>query len=186
MHARFAVALPTCCAVAFLAARAAIAQSSLLEGDFTIAGNDLNVGCEIDADGGTFDASGFVSGIGTGGELIALMYDSPQPTAVSRSSDKVTVKQSHFATFSVAFQNQGDLGLTELEKCSVSGSLSLGKTSGAVSFSCGGDDISQLLDPDHVASLQTALAGRKGLKFKVNAKGKWSLSIACSGEEHPA
>jgi hypothetical protein len=181
MRSGFATAISTCCAVALFAARAASAQSSLLEGDFALTGVDLNIGCEVDANGGTFNASGYVGGVGTAGELIALMYDSPQPTAVSRGSDKITVKQSHFAEFSVAFQNQGDLPLTVLGSCSVSGSVSLSKGTGGVTFSCGGDDIFQLLDTDHIASLQTAFVGRKGLKFKVNAQRKWSLSIACGG-----
>jgi len=169
--------------------------SPLLEGFFDVSDepnsaylNGCFVGSDTGSDAGFFDVGGQVGGVGTGGQSITISYDAPQPTSASRSTAKIAVKQSQFATLRVVGGAPGafDTGTLTVAKCKVNGSVNGTKLTGSVSASCGGNDAFAPLTADQGASVVAAFAGSKHIKVKIDAStGKWSLSIKCKGAAIP-
>ena len=76
-------------------------SSGLAEGTFIITGTTTapatNNTCAIGADGTDFFTFGTVQGVGTGGQVISIQYDAPEPTSVSRNTKKIAVKEGTFS-----------------------------------------------------------------------------------------
>jgi hypothetical protein len=183
---RIATAL---CLVTFFGARAQAGPTSpLLEGEFDFASaEDLshNV-CTMLVDGGGFVADGGVNSVDDAFQSVSINYSTAQPTSITRSSDKLAIKQSEFATLSVTVGAATPFTNLPIEKCSVTSSFSKSKVKGSVSLGCKGDNLSDLLSADQIASVQQAMAKLKRVKFKVSAAlTKWSLSVVCAGELQP-
>jgi len=140
--------------------------------------------CEVGVNGAEFRASGGVSGVGTDGQLVRVVYDTPQPTHASRSNTKVSVKQSKYSTLNILFDGVSTTGgPVVVEKCSVRGSANTTRLTGSVSTKCKTDSLFSLLDPAEVASIQAAFDDNRQVKVKVNSDAsKGSISIRCKGE----
>jgi hypothetical protein len=189
MHfTRIAAAVSLGLGAALLAAPALAGPvSPLIEGNFIIESSD-DIGhnlCSLTVYGSAFNAHGDIQGEGTGGEPVAVVLNTMQPTSVTRSTDKLSVKQSQFAALSADFNGAIVVSNVPIEKCSVSGSFTKHNGHGAVSVRCKGDDLSALLSADQITSLRTAMQ-RKHVKFTVDqANAKWSLSTDCKGTWFP-
>jgi len=188
---RIALAIAMCAGVALFAARAqAGTTSDLAEGFYDIADDPNNAAlnnCFVGSDFGFFETGGTVTGAGTGGQAISIDYDTPQPTNVSHSSKKIAVKQSTFSTIRIIGGAGGagtfNTGFIPVTKCSVNGSVNVSKLTGSVGTDCNGSDLFSVLTADQAASVQTAFANNKRVKFKYNANnGKASLTIHCKGD----
>ena len=183
------LAVPLCLTAALLAARASAGPiSPLLEGSFAFASaNDVDRSwCLIEVDGGGFVADGEVSSVDDSLTTVTVVYTTAEPTSISRTMDKLAIKQSEFAQLSVSVGASNPLVHVPIEKCSISSSFSESKSKGSVSLHCKGDDLSGLLSTPHIASVQQAMAGLRDVTFKVTSLGtKWSLSIACAGAWQP-
>ena len=161
--------------------------STLAEGFWNIAGTTTapatNNICTTGSDGGFFETFGLVEGSGTGGQIITLQYDTPQPTSVSRNDKKIAVKESSFSTLRAIGGAPAAFDTDDIviEKCSVSGSVNTTKLTGSVSVSCSGTSLFGGVTADQAVSIQAAFNGAKNIKFKVNSNGKWSLKITCKG-----
>jgi len=149
--------------------------------------NDPNTNtCFVSGVDNSFDASGKATGTGTGTDAVQVLYDTGRPTNTSRSSAKISVKQTSFATLRVIITGSGagnDVNTVALpiDKCSVSGSVNASKMTGSVSASCSGSNIFGTLTANQVTSIQAAFNGNKTVTFKGNGTGKWSLKVKCSG-----
>ena len=159
--------------------------SGLVDDFFAIQSSDdpNNNTCEVGASGSAFEAFGEVTGLGTGGQVVVIRYDTPQPTSASRSSKKISVKQSEFSTLDILFDDVSATGgPVAVEKCSVNGSVAVIKLTGKVSTKCKTDTLFALLNANQVGSVIAAFNGNKAVKVKVNgSNSKGSLSIKCSG-----
>jgi hypothetical protein len=177
------------CFAALFAARAHAGPiSPLLEGEFDFVSPDdpEHNGCQMLVDGGGFVVHGGVDGLDQSLALVTVLYGTAEPTSVSRTEDKLAIKQSEFATLSMTVGATTPFTNLPLEKCAVTSSFSKSKAKGSVSLSCKGDNLSDLLSPSQIASVQQALAGLHKVKLKVtSALTKWSLSIVCAGQWQP-
>ena len=137
--------------------------------------------CVVGASGTAFEAFGDVQGGTT--PVVVIHYDTPQPTTVSRSSKKISVKQSQFSTLNVLFDGASVTGGPQpIEKCSVSGSVNTTKSTGSTKVNCSGKNLFGGLTANQAGTVQSAFNGNKNAKFKFNTNGKWSLSIKCNGD----
>jgi hypothetical protein len=173
--------------LALLAARAEAGfPARFLEGTFIIENdaNDPNSNnCFVESDFGFFDAGGSVQGIGTAGQIVRIDYEAIEPTSVGHSETKISVKQGQWSTLNFFFDGVSATGQTQVEKCSINGSVNGNSSHGSVSTDCKGDDVFGALTANQVASVQAAFNGNKFVKVKVNTNGKGSLSIKCSSKE---
>ena len=138
--------------------------------------------CEVGVSGTEFEAFGDVTGTAQK-TAVDVSYDTLQPTGTSRNQKSISVKQGSFSTLNVLFNGTTVSGNVPVEKCSVNGSVNTVKATGSTSVSCKGDNITDLLSADEATTVEAALSGIPGVKFKVNVNnGHWSLSIKCKGD----
>jgi hypothetical protein len=165
-------------------AEAALVTTPLIEGDFIWEpGDDFDhEACTIFVDGASFSARVAIDSVDDSMQEVALSFETQQPTNITRGTDKLAVRQGQWVSMGVQIGGADILVQVPIEKCSLSASFGLSKSRGVTSLSCKGDDLSQLLSPTNIASVTSAMATRKHVKFKVDsARKKWSLSTACAG-----
>lgn len=164
-------------------------SSTLADGGFGITGTTsapaTSNTCAVIGAGSEFFVDGTIQGAGTGGQVITVSFDTPQPTSVSRNDNKIAVKENNWSTLQAIGGAGGagafNSGTLVIQKCDVNGSVNVKKSSGNVSVGCSGTSAFAGLTADQVASVQAAFNKAKNIKFKVNSSGKWSLSIKCNG-----
>jgi hypothetical protein len=163
---------------------AALVSTPLIEGDFIWEPSDDfdHEACTIFVDGGSFSAQVALDSLDDSMQEVSLNFDTLQPTSVTRSSDKLAVKQSQWVSLTVDIGGLQVLGQAPIEKCSLSSSFARAKSRGVTTLSCKGDDLSQLLSQSAIGSVKSAMPLLKHVKFKVDsALKKWSLSTTCAG-----
>jgi hypothetical protein len=181
------IAVFLCLGATLLAGRAEAdaPMTPLIEGDFSfLSSNDPDhTSCQLFVAGQGFVADGSVTSVDDAHASVGVSFNTVEPTSITRTSDKLAINQSKFAALSMAFSGSGSpLVHAPIEKCSVTRALSASKSKASVSLRCKGDDLSDLLSADQIASLKQALANLPDVKFKVNSLGTvWSLSITCAG-----
>ncbi|HTO54713.1 MAG TPA: hypothetical protein VMR50_15115 [Myxococcota bacterium] len=166
-----------------LASRAG-AATPLLEGEFLWEPADEvdHVSCLLLVDGGSFEARLDLQNLDASKLVVGLSFDAVQPTSVSRGEDKVSVKESRFVSMSVSVDHVPLVMGNRVANCALGASFTSSTSKGTSALSCKGDDLSLLLNDDQIASVQSALASLKHVKFKVDSDHhKWSISSQCSG-----
>ena len=181
---RFALAMTA--TLMFAGAAHAGTPSDLLQSSFFYAqdpNNEAANSCEINVGSDNFNVNGEVQGQ-NGKQLVRVLYSTEQPTSVSRSTNKASIKQSSFSELTFFF-DATQVGPVLVEKCKVSGSVNAKKTNqpGNVSADCKGDDVFGVLTADQANSVQAAFASTKFVKVNINqSKGKGSITIKCKGD----
>ena len=187
---RFAFAMTATLAFAWAGAASAGGvlggPSDLLEGTFFYAADPNDTApnfCQVDVDFDQFNVNGEVRGL-NGAQVVRVLYTTTQPTSVSRSSNKASIKQSSWSQLTFFF-DAVQVGPVIIDKCKVSGSVNDKKTNqpGSVSADCKGDDVFGVLSVGQADAVEAAFASTKFVKVNVNAnKGKASITIKCKGD----
>jgi len=131
--------------------------------------------------GRSFGVAGEVSGVGTSGDQVAILYNTDEPTNASANNKNGKVQQGRFTTlnFLLVPGTSGNAPLnlnTAPEKCKANASVDPAK--GKVSVNCTGDNIFLNISAGQLDSFIAAFQDRKDVKINVTQTGsKGTLKI---------
>jgi hypothetical protein len=185
---RFVSFASVVCLVVGFALGASHAQAQRLDGLFVVddAVAPGSLDAEIVIDGTLFNTNGFAEGVGTGGDLVEIRFDTPFPTHVSANDVKGRVRQNRYAQLTLFISSTEGRSLDDtfsVEKCDVDGSVNVAQETGKVTVKCSSDGLWAGLTQAQVQSIQAAFAENPRVKVKVSASNptKGSISITIKG-----
>jgi hypothetical protein len=185
---RFASVVSVVCLLVGIGLGASPAQAQRLDGLFVVddAVAPGSLDAEIVIDGTLFNTNGFAEGVGTGGDLVEIRFDTPFPTHVSANDVKGRVRQNRYAQLTLFISSTEGRSLDDtfsVEKCDVDGSVNVAQETGKVTVKCSSDGLWAGLTTAQVQSIQAAFAESSRVKIKVSTSNptKGSISITIKG-----
>lgn len=178
---RLGVAFALTAGVALAAGSASAGTTAQrIDGDFALADDVAPAGTNtatVEIDGRDFGVDGQVSGTGTLGDQVQILYDTTLPTSGSANDKTGKVSQSKFTelTFSlVPGPTSGNVLLNLIvapEKCKATASVDPANDKGKVSVNCTGENIFLNISAGQLASFVAAFLDRKDVVINVSQTG---------------
>jgi hypothetical protein len=150
-----------------------------INGEFDLADDTAPAGtntASVEMEGRDFGFDGQVSGTGTSGDQVAILYDAGLPTSASANEKKGKVTQSGFTELTLLLvpgqSGNAALDLTVVpEKCKANASVEPAKDKGKVSVECSGENVFLNISAGQLASFQAAFLDRKDVVINVSQSG---------------
>ena len=160
-----------------------------INGEFDLA-DDVAPGgtntATVEIEGTDFGVEGQVSGTGTAGDQVAILYETPLPTSASANDKNGKVQQSkftelHFLLVPVLVGGSGNAALdltVAPEKCKAVASVTPADGKGKVTVTCSGENIFLNISGSQLDSFIAAFLDRKDVNINVSQTGSTgSLTI---------